>query len=85
MHILKKNPFVVDGFWIRTHGVDQRMVVWGCKERKGLNFLMSCGALVVAEASGCGGDGVLGAEDKHSKAKESLDFDDAETVHVGDS
>ncbi|KAK9205350.1 hypothetical protein WN943_015617 [Citrus x changshan-huyou] len=34
---------------------------------------------------GCGGDGVPGAEDKHSKAKESLDFDDAETVLVGDS
>ena len=46
---------------------------------------MSCGALVVAEASGCGGDGVPGAEEKHSKAKESLDFDDAETVPVGDS
>ncbi|KAH9739469.1 protein decapping 5 [Citrus sinensis] len=43
---------------------------------------MSCGALVVAEASGCGGDGVPGAEEKHSKAKESLDFDDAETVPV---
>ena len=34
---------------------------------------------------GCGGDGVPGAEDKHSKAKQSLDFDDAETIPVGDS
>ena len=58
------------------------MVVWGCKERKGLNFLMSCGALVVAEASGYGG-GVLGAKNKHSKGKKSSDFDGAETAPVG--